>query len=348
MRVFVAEFICGGGFLHTSVDGIPESLRREGAAMLSALVEDTTGVADVVTPVDTRLNPSLVDVDHLSIRPVDPAGGPIWAQWIESATGCDHAIIVAPESNGHLAQGIAMLRAAGIDCVAGSGDFLRVASDKILTAKTLHTAGVKHPLFMAEGERRHRRSLSKCDRFILKPRDGCGTQMIAKFDDLDTAISQMTPQDILQEFRPGRPVSIALIADDAGLKFLPAAAQFFDVETCIYSGGRGPLCDDDQRRAMALASRAIEAMPPRARGYIGIDLILGDRPGDDCVIEINPRLTTSYVGLRRMTSCNLAAQILGIETQAICCDVGVDDVSWTSEGDIAVATEIPLSDAGRP
>jgi predicted ATP-grasp superfamily ATP-dependent carboligase len=49
-------------------------------------------------------------------------------------------------------------------------------------------------------------------------------------------------------------------------------------------------------------------------GYIGVDLVLGDdeQGRQDTVIEINPRLTTSYVGLRAAASTNLAAGMIAI------------------------------------
>ncbi len=337
MRVFVAEYVCGGGLLATSVDAVPAGLRREGAAMLSALVADATEVSEVVVPVDPRLAPDLSRYRALSTIEILPKRG-LWPQWVRAAEGCDAAIIVAPESDGVLAQGVAMLRAGGVDCIAGSGDFLRVASDKVLTAKVLHAAGVSHPIFMAHGERRQKLKLQKCDRFVVKPRDGCGTRQIARFDDLDAAIAAMMPSDILQQWRPGRAISVSFIASGGNLRFLPAVSQLFHADTCEYAGGQGPLCDDDQRRATAIASRAVEAMPPTARGFIGMDLLLGERPSEDCVIEINPRLTTSYVGLRKMTSCNLAAQILERDTFPILCDVGVDEVHWTAQGDVRVCT----------
>jgi predicted ATP-grasp superfamily ATP-dependent carboligase len=39
---------------------------------------------------------------------------------------------------------------------------------------------------------------------------------------------------------------------------------------------------------------------PQPLGYLGVDLILGEDGNGavDCVVEINPRLTTSYVGLQ--------------------------------------------------
>jgi hypothetical protein len=47
---------------------------------------------------------------------------------------------------------------------------------------------------------------------------------------------------------------------------------------------------------------------------VGVDLILGADPDgtQDVVLEINPRLTTSYVALRRAAHTNLAAAMLAI------------------------------------
>jgi predicted ATP-grasp superfamily ATP-dependent carboligase len=46
---------------------------------------------------------------------------------------------------------------------------------------------------------------------------------------------------------------------------------------------------------------------------VGVDLVLAlvpDQP--DVVIEVNPRLTTSYVGLRKLTSDNLMQAMLDL------------------------------------
>jgi predicted ATP-grasp superfamily ATP-dependent carboligase len=67
------------------------------------------------------------------------------------------------------------------------------------------------------------------------------------------------------------------------------------------------------RRARRLASDAVKTLPAPL-GYIGVDLILGEAAdgSGDCVIEINPRLTTSYVGLRAACRANLAMAMLAI------------------------------------
>jgi predicted ATP-grasp superfamily ATP-dependent carboligase len=72
-------------------------------------------------------------------------------------------------------------------------------------------------------------------------------------------------------------------------------------------GGELPLSAGLAERASALAERALAAMPMTV-GYVGVDLVLGREPdgSEDAVIEINPRLTTSYVGLRTAATSNLA------------------------------------------
>lgn len=345
MRVFIAEFVCGGGVSEKNVDEIPGGLRREGHAMLSALVEDASRVADIVVPVDPRLAPAFDGVSNVTPFRIDPLQ-PLWPQWIKAAADCDAAIVVAPESNGILAKGVAMLRAGGLNVIAGSGDFLRVASDKVQTARVLHAASVNHPDFIAVGERKFVTKMKKFDQFVVKPRDGCGTQQVQRFDSFDTAMERLDETMILQHWCPGRAVSVSLIATGNRHFFLPAVAQELHNDSCEYQGGCGPLCDDDQRRAMALASRVIEAMPPTAKGFIGFDLLLGERPSEDVVIEVNPRLTTSYVGLRRMTNANLAARILDVEHEPIACQVGVGQVHWSSEGDVTLRDDAVMGSAG--
>ena len=53
---------------------------------------------------------------------------------------------------------------------------------------------------------------------------------------------------------------------------------------------------------------------PGLAGYFGVDLVLGASADgrDDIVIEINPRLTTSYVGLRKLARGNLMQALLAV------------------------------------
>ena len=334
MRIFVGEYVCGGGLCDQPIEQIPDSLRREGAAMLQAVATDLAEVAETVVPLDPRFADTFSCNTSERIEIV--SNHPLWGQWAAAAKTCDAALLVAPESDGILAKAVAMLRASGIDVIAGSGDFLRTASDKYLTAKTLTAAGVSHPPYLTLSDRRMETALRRYNKFVVKPRDGCGTQQIRTYDSFEDAFGDLSEASILQAWMPGRAVSIALVASATQHTFLPAVSQELSGGTCEYGGGQGPLDDDAQRRATALASRAIVAMPPTARGFVGLDLLLGERTSEDCVIEINPRLTTSYVGLRRMINGNLAARLFDMETGPVSCCTPVDSVRWTPDGEVRI------------
>ena len=336
MRIFVGEYVSGGGLANVPCESIPQNLRREGSAMLHAVATDLAEFSDIVVVVEPRFDAErllAITGKRVELVQMDP-DKPLWAQWVKAASECNSALIVAPESDGILAQAVAMLRAGGVDVIAGSGDFLRTASDKLLTAKALTSAGVAHPLYLSLSDKKHAKRLAEYERFVVKPRDGCGTQEIRTFDSLDEARAELEENQLLQAWMPGRACSIAMVASSTRQVLLPAVSQILEDRTCMYGGGQGPLENDAQRRLTNLAMRTIEAMPPTARGFIGFDMLLGKRPSEDCVIEINPRLTTSYVGLRRMIHGNLAARLFDIESGPVTCCTSVDSVRWTPEGQV--------------
>lgn len=328
MKVFLAEYVCSGGFSGVPIDQIEDSLRTEGAAMTTALAEDLARVAEVTIPIDERFRPQLPDCHECPIH----GGEALWGQWAKAAAGCEVAIVIAPEKDGILAKAVGMLRAAGVDVIAGTGDFLRVASDKLQTARALHAAGVPHPPTWLPNDPRSLERLREGGKVIVKPRDGCGTESIRLFEDVDAALNFAEESDVIQSYVPGLAASVAVIVDGSELVVLPAVSQDISLDTCTYRGGCGPLGNDHQRRAASLAQCAIAAMPPHARGFIGLDLVLADEGGEDYVIEINPRLTTSYVGLRKMVSGNLGARLLGLQCGPVQCKTGENEVHWTRDG----------------
>jgi hypothetical protein len=82
-------------------------------------------------------------------------------------------------------------------------------------------------------------------------------------------------------------------------------------------------------------ARAAIDVVPGLLGYVGVDVLLGD-DGQDWVIEINPRLTTSYVGLRALAASNLCEALWRIVRGAA--DVQVDwragSVAFTADGSV--------------
>ena len=72
----------------------------------------------------------------------------------------------------------------------------------------------------------------------------------------------------------------------------------------FYCGGRTPLDHPLAKQAVDAALRTCRALPG-LRGYVGVDLVLTE--SEAVVIEVNPRLTTAYLGVRSAIEGNAGA-----------------------------------------
>src|SRR5262249_38736650 len=118
---------------------------------------------------------------------------------------------------------------------------------------------------------------------------------------------------IMQPYVAGQAASVALLFAPSQREvevLVPAEQRISDDGRLRYLGGRLPLGKTDSaalQRAALAACRSI----PGLRGYVGVDLIVPESdPGRLVVVEINPRLTTSYLGYRALTENNLAEWML--------------------------------------
>ena len=116
---------------------------------------------------------------------------------------------------------------------------------------------------------------------------------------------------IIQEFIEGINASVCLLATSNKIKVISLNRQDIilgEVEkNSEYRGGVIPFNSPLKKRAFALVKKAIKSIPDLT-GFIGVDLIFTN--DEVYIIEINPRITTSYVGLREIISINLAKAII--------------------------------------
>jgi predicted ATP-grasp superfamily ATP-dependent carboligase len=311
MRIFVFEFIAGGGMLGGPA---PEgSLLREGAAMLRAVAEDFARVpgCSVVTTWDSRLAGAAELAEVRRVRSCEEEQ----CAFLELAAKADGVLVIAPESDGLLLERVRQVEEVGGRLLSPGSPFVAIASNKHETARRLRSAGVPVPRGVAlrSGE-----PLPGDFPYpaVLKPSDGAGSQEVSLIErpGRQTSIRQsnMRAPWRLEQFVPGMASSIAFLCGPAGTVALPACRQVLsDDGRFRYLGGETPLAPELHRRAARIAQRALDVLPP-AIGYVGFDLVLGaDGDGSrDFVIEVNPRLTTSYVGLRAATRVNLAARMM--------------------------------------
>jgi predicted ATP-grasp superfamily ATP-dependent carboligase len=324
VRIFVFEYTTGGGLLPgaSSASAVGASASRrldndllaEGQAMVMALASDFGAIAncDVHILRDSDVNHSLPPGAHAHVVRD-------FAEYTytfdEQAAAADWTVVIAPESAGALLACAERVLTRGGRLLSPCPDIIRLASDKQATAEHLTRAGVIVPSGALAGPH---------DSFpaglafplVMKPQDGAGSQgvrLVRSADEYAASIQEHALARV-EVYCPGEAVSVATLCGPRGnLSLAPCRQRLSDDGRFTYLGGSTPLPPALADRAAALASRAVATLAGVV-GYLGVDLVLGpDQSGaDDRVIEINPRLTTSYVGLRAAYDGNLAAAMLDL------------------------------------
>ena len=288
--------------------------------MIESLAMDLCAVTDVrvTTSRDCRVEISLPAECEVNEAPTGEQGAALFSDLAGSA---DWTIVIAPETDGLLAQRCETVIAAGGRLLGPSPQIVRLATDKQQLAEHLAEHGVR----VATGEYVPIAYFQSPAGFetpsrdlpypvVLKPIDGAGSQDVLLIDGPEVEIPPANAPRRVERFVPGMSVSVAVLCGPAGLFSLPPCRQHLSEDRRFtYLGGSLPLTPPSAARATRLALAAVQTLEAPL-GYLGVDLILGeDSAGSgDTVIEINPRLTTSYVGLRAATGDNLAEAMLAV------------------------------------
>lgn len=269
---------------------------------------DVTALVDVTRPVPL---PARVRIRTVAVgAEVDVL--------VAEAGRAEMTIVVAPETDGLLASRVAAVRQAGRTVLASDAAFLAVAADKQATMHALAAAGVPVPagrLLTAGGEW----PAGFCTPAVRKPRDGVGGEDLVVVPRGGRPPAPVARDMRLEALVEGVPVGVScLCGDGPPLPLAPLRQRFATGPGSPYVGGE-PLADRGaQRRATALAVRAIAAVTRaaggQARGWVGVDMILGPRIDGrgDRVLEVNPRLTTSFVGHATAAATSLVRQAIDV------------------------------------
>jgi tyramine---L-glutamate ligase len=298
LRIFALEYAAGGGILER-----PElaPCRAEGEAMLRALATDLSDAPGV--EVATVLDGAAPAIAAARVRRVERRAE-VRPAWDEAACGADAVWPVAPETDGILAGISCWAERRGVALLASRRAAVELAGSKRRTAALLARAGVPvvptlKPGELATAERRG-------DGWVAKPDDGVGGDGARWFATPEEARQAATPGFVVQPFLAGTSISISLLAADGEAWLLACNVQ--DVVRTrggfVYRGFRVGAAEE-LRPALAPIAEAVAAALPGLWGHVGVDLVAtADGP---VVLEVNPRLTTSYVGLRRSIGLNPAA-----------------------------------------
>lgn len=317
LKLFVLEFITAGGLSDTA---LPETLLKEGVMMRDALLQDLVKLDQfsLITMHDARIAPNAMVEQSLAVFP-----NSFESTFKRVLKQVDLVWIIAPESDGILQQ----LQQHCLDeqrLFLGCGAHaIKHTSNKLLCTDLLAKANILHiPSFTFEAWRnrhdvRQDALFSKIgQQWVVKPIDGVGCDRVRLFEH-DLAVdawlhqAKMPQQYLIQPYYQGVPASIAMLCVNGKGWLLSCNQQHIQEQgdalalTGITINGLSQywtqlqvLCD------------AVAQMLPDAKGYIGVDAIIDVEHHTITVVEINPRLTTSYVALSQATACNVAELVV--------------------------------------
>lgn len=282
MRILVAEYAVGGG------KGKSVSLLREGKAMLSTLKS------------------GFERMDHEVIYP--EAETDFEAAVDKLSKESDAGIVIAPDDK--LSELTELLESNTVNLGCPS-DSVKICTDKMRTSKILSEEGIPVPRIVSveEVERNEEQ------RYVSKPRYGCASEnvFILKGKNPRDALSFYDSPDynIITEFITGDDISSSIIAGKSSVLPLTINKQFIrtEGERMRYAGGFVPysIRREAESEIMRISRKLVTML--HCRGYVGIDFVLGE-DGTAYVVDVNPRPTTSIVGIAKVLNYEVTDLIL--------------------------------------
>lgn len=315
MRILVYEFASGGGLAGRDV---PASLVREGSAMRAALVSDLSaiGTHEIVTTADARCAGDLPrGVELVTLPSGDHERNAILDSLIADV---DAVWLIAPETGGCLEQLAMQVARHGPTLFGPGAAAIAAASNKARLARRLGEVGIRHPQTRTAAASSRAEAVARDIGYpvVVKPICGAGSCGVCVAHDVldlrravDAARDAGGRDDVLvQEYVQGAAASVSLLANGREVVPLTVNAQTIgSAPSFEYLGGETPFEHPLAPLAVAAALDTCRAVAG-LRGFVGVDVVLTET--DAVVIELNPRLTTAYLGVRAAIDENVAALAL--------------------------------------
>ncbi len=309
MKILVFEYITGGGF---NKQNLPEALLAEGCLMLQALLDDMNRYAqlghelEVVVMLDERVK-ALINTSGMQAVVISPEQNTT-DEFTRLVQQCEAIWPIAPEFDG-LLQGLCQTVTDLNKLLLNSpAQVVAITGDKWLSYqhfKQHHIATVPTRLFT--GVEQYEGDSST---WVVKPLDGVGcidSYILTDKQDF-MAMKARSGRYIIQPQLVGQTISLSCLFKQGRAWLLCANQQQFTISNQQYHLAGLVVNHTDDLAAYSVLVDAIAKALPALWGYVGIDLI--ETPEQTWLLEINPRLTTSYVGIHEALGLNVVEAVL--------------------------------------
>jgi predicted ATP-grasp superfamily ATP-dependent carboligase len=208
--------------------------------------------------------------------------------FLATARASDCGLVIAPDDL--LAGYTAQLEAACVN-LGSPPAAIRLCADKRETTEFLLHNGLPAPRIVREGR-------VKC---VAKPRIGCGSEGVFVSDgpvDIDGYIAT--------EYVEGEHLSVSLLGGTDRVLPLTLNRQHIHINEKVEYDGNDVNVDHPARADIFAVARQAGHMLG-CRGLFGVDIVYAGRP---YIVDVNPRPTTSVLGVARVIDRNLADLVM--------------------------------------
>jgi tyramine---L-glutamate ligase len=315
MKILIFEYITGGGF---NKQQLPDTLRREGRLMLQALLDNflTLTDLDLVVMLDQRLL-GTVDVGPHRIVVIDETHDS-HQEFIRLAQECDAVWPIAPEFDDILQTLCELIETTDKPLLTSPSSAVKLTGNKFHTYQQLqkHAIATVPTCLLTTVSPTHKPpfvttpySLADVNEWIIKPINGVGCFDSWLISDLQNIQSvEHKERYIIQPHLHGQKTSLSCLFKNGlawivciNLQHFTLVDQHYQLSALVVNH------DPDIGRYQDMVDDLAYAFPD-LWGYVGIDLI--ETPTQTWVLEINPRLTTAFVGIEVALGINIADTVL--------------------------------------
>jgi predicted ATP-grasp superfamily ATP-dependent carboligase len=301
MNVLIFEYITGGGLVG---EVLPASLVKEGELMLNAVANDFKELPDVQVSVlrDSRLQSGSFDNEYIVSLEKS------FAEIISSEEKTiDALLIIAPESGGVLSSLCESYSDDDFILLNSSASSTALVSDKLETYNFLLKYNIPQ---IPSYELNDLKSIHS-DEMVVKPKDGVGCEnikLVTSSANIANAIDLAKANKyIAQPYVEGKNASLSLLCWQGECLLLSANIQTIEINKNNFELTQCIVNALEREKYIEFSDNLIKTMPG-LRGYIGADILITEN--EVLLVEVNPRLTTSYVGLKSALGINPANLIL--------------------------------------
>lgn len=267
MNILLFEYAVGSGEI------VERNIFEEGKLMFDKLlndfINDGNSIISIIDDKNYTYYSNLLKKPNLTVAtPEDDYKSKL--KEILDSQNIDFALIIAPECNNILYELTKIVeRYDGVINLGSHSRGIKLAGNKYITYQKIKDSVNTPKTFPLK-------------KYIVKEIDGCG------------GTHQLIDEKyIIQEFIDGEIYSVSYIVQNEGAKIYPLCLnrQYIKDHYCggevnIYHPLRENIINESKK-----ALKQIEGL----NGYVGVDVIVNEE--DVYILEINPRITTSIVGL---------------------------------------------------